>query len=74
MIGVTAAASAGIYLQRGYVDPVVAAPVLLGALAGSLAGTRILMRARTRLLRRVFAGVILLLGLEMIYKGLRGGV
>ena len=74
MIGVTAAASAGVYLARGYIDPVLAAPVLLGALAGSLAGTRVLVKARTRVLRRVFAGVVLLLGLEMIYKGLRGAI
>ncbi|MGH9587581.1 MAG: sulfite exporter TauE/SafE family protein, partial [Acidobacteriaceae bacterium] len=35
MIGVTAAASAGIYLSRGYIDPALAMPVMLGVLAGS---------------------------------------
>jgi uncharacterized membrane protein YfcA len=74
MIGVTAAASAGVYLSRGYIDPGVAMPVMLGVLAGSLLGTRVLVVARTRVLRIVFAVVILALALEMIYKGLVGGL
>lgn len=72
MIGVTAAASAGVYLNRGYIDPGLAMPVMLGVLAGSLIGARILARAQPRLLRIVFALVILALGLEMIYNGLTG--
>lgn len=72
MIGVTAAASAGVYLYRGYIDPGLAMPVMLGVLLGSLIGTHILVRAKTRLLRMIFGGVILLLGIEMIYKGLTG--
>jgi len=47
-------------------------PVMLGVLAGSLLGTRVLVTARTRLLRLVFGGVILVLGLEMIVNGLAG--
>jgi uncharacterized membrane protein YfcA len=74
MIGVTAAASAGVYLNRGYIDPGLAMPVMLGVLAGSLIGTRILIRAQTNWLRRVFSLVIVLLGLEMLYKGLAGGI
>src|SRR5438874_4168102 len=73
MIGVTAAASAGIYLSRGYIDPGLAMPVMLGVLTGSLVGTRILFQAETKLLRLVFSTVIVLLGLEMVLKGLRGG-
>ncbi len=72
MIGVTAAASAGIYLRRGYIDPGLAMPVMLGVLAGSLLGTRILVKAETSVLRLVFSGVIFLLGLEMLYKGFTG--
>ena len=72
MIGVTAAASAGVYLNRGFIDPGLAMPVMLGVLLGSMAGARVLARARTRLLRIVFSLVILLLGLEMIYNGLTG--
>jgi hypothetical protein len=72
MIGVTAAASAGIYLNRGYIDPGLAMPVMLGVVLGSLLGTRVLVTSGTRLLRIVFAGVILILGLEMVYNGIMG--
>lgn len=72
MIGVTAAASAGIYLSRGYIDPVIAMPVTLGVLAGSLLGAKFFVRAKTHSMRIVFAVVIGLLGLEMIYNGLAG--
>lgn len=74
MIGVTAAASAGVYLRRGYIDPGLAMPVMLGVLAGSLIGARVLVGARTRVLRAVFGLVILLLGIEMIYNGLTGRI
>jgi uncharacterized membrane protein YfcA len=72
MIGVTAAASAGIYLRRGYIDPGLAMPVMLGVLAGSMIGARILVSARTTWLRVVFAIVIAVLGIEMLYSGLTG--
>jgi uncharacterized membrane protein YfcA len=74
MIGVTAAASAGIYLHRGYVDPGLAFPVMLGVLAGSLLGARLLVRARVSLLRVIFTIVILALGVEMILDGMKGGM
>src|SRR6266700_1828752 len=72
MIGVTAAASAGVYLSRGYIDPGLAMPVVLGVLTGSLLGTRVLVRSRVRTLRRVFSGVIFLLALEMLFNGFTG--
>jgi len=72
MIGVTAAASAGIYLSRGYILPGLAMPVMLGVLAGSILGSRILVRANVRSLRIVFGVVIVLLGLEMVYNALTG--
>lgn len=72
MIGVTAAASAGIYLSRGYIDPGLVMPVALGVLAGSLIGARLLVRARTRWLRVLFAIVIAALGIEMIFSGFTG--
>jgi uncharacterized protein len=74
MIGVTAAASAGVYLSRGYVDPGLAMPVMLGVLAGSLLGSRILVKAETKSLRLVFSLVILVLGLQMLYKGIWGTI
>ena len=74
MIGVTAAASAGVYLHRGYIDPGLSMPVMLGVLGGSLVGARILVKAETKWLRLVFSAVIVLLGIEMLYKGLSGGI
>jgi uncharacterized membrane protein YfcA len=72
MIGVTAAASAGVYLHSGYIVPSLAMPVMLGVLIGSLLGARVLMAAKSRLLRRVFSAVIFALAIEMIYKGWTG--
>ncbi len=72
MIGVTAAASASVYLNRGYIDPGVTMPVMLGVVLGSLLGSRVLISSKTRLLRIIFAGVILILGFEMIYNGITG--
>jgi uncharacterized membrane protein YfcA len=72
MIGVTAAASAGVYLARGYIDPGIAMPVVLGALGGSMLGAKVLINASTKTLRIVFSVVIVALGAEMIFNGLTG--
>jgi len=74
MIGVTAAASAGVYLSRGYIEPPVAMPVMLGVLGGALVGTKVLVHARVRTLRIVFGVVILALAIEMIVNGLSGRI
>jgi uncharacterized membrane protein YfcA len=74
MIGVTAAASAGIYVSRGYVVPEIAMPVMLGVLAGSLAGSRVLVSVRTSVLRKLFAIVVLLLAAEMVFNGVTGRI
>jgi uncharacterized protein len=74
MIGVTAAASAGVYLSRGYIHPAVAMPVMLGVLGGALVGTKILVRARVKTLRFVFGAVILVLAIEMIVNGAMGRI
>src|SRR5271156_1810306 len=74
MIGVTAAASAGVYLNRGYIDPGLSMPVMLGVLAGSMLGVHILMKAETRILRLVFSLVLVLLGAQMIYQGIAGKI
>jgi uncharacterized membrane protein YfcA len=74
MIGVTAAASAGIYLSRGYIDPGLAMPVMLGVLCGSVVGARILAGAQVRVLRVVFTVVIAALGVEMIFNALTGRI
>ncbi|HWG87339.1 MAG TPA: sulfite exporter TauE/SafE family protein, partial [Candidatus Acidoferrales bacterium] len=72
MIGVTAAASAGVYLRRGYIDPSLAMPVMLGVVAGSFLGAKLLARAKTQWLRRVFAVVIITMALELIFNALTG--
>ena len=74
MIGVTAAASAGVYLNRGYIDPRLAMPVMLGVLGGALLGTRVLVHARVSTLRIVFGLVILALAIEMIVNGFTGRI
>jgi uncharacterized protein len=70
MIGVTAAASAGVYLSRGYIDPGLAMPVMLGVLAGSILGAKQLIGARTAVLRWVFAAVVGIMAMEMIWSGI----
>src|SRR5665213_2569743 len=72
MIGVTAAASAGIYLDRGYIAPGLAMPVMLGVLAGSLLGARHLVTAKVHVLRWIFAGVVGVMAVEMIVTGVKG--
>ena len=72
MIGVTAAAGAGIYLKYGYIAPELAMPVMLGVVVGSMIGAKVLVRARVPLLRQLFAIVIVILGFEMIYNSLAG--
>lgn len=71
MIGVTAAASAGVYLHRGYIDPGLAMPVMLGVLLGSLLGARFLIDAESKLLKQLFGLTIFILAIEMIYDGLK---
>jgi uncharacterized protein len=70
MIGITAAASAGIYLHHGYIDPVLAMPVMLGVFGGAVVGARLLMLLRAKPLRIFFSVVVLVMAAEMIYKGL----
>jgi uncharacterized membrane protein YfcA len=72
MIGVTAAASAGVYLRRGYIDPGLSFAVMLGVLAGAFVGSRLLTRAHPRRLRQLFAVVVVFLAFEMAYKALTG--
>jgi uncharacterized membrane protein YfcA len=74
MIGVTAAASAGIYLSRGDVDPRIATPVALGVLAGALVGARLLQHISNRAVRLVFLPVLVVVGLETIGRGLGFGL
>jgi len=74
MIGVTAAASASLYLSRGYVHPAIIMPVMLGVLAGSMLGARLLPKLGVPLLRKGFAIVVGLVAVEMIVSGIRGTI
>ena len=69
MIGVTAAASAGIYLGRGDVDPTLVAPVALGVLAGAMLGARLLPRLANRHVRWIFLPVLVVIGIQTLLRG-----
>jgi uncharacterized membrane protein YfcA len=70
MIGVTAAASTGIFYLSGYINPFIAAPVVIGVVSGSLIGTEILTRSGNAFIRKIFVPVILVLAVEMLLRGL----
>ena len=72
MMGVTAAASAVVYLHRGQIDPGIAMPVCIGVLTGATVGSKVLLKANTGKLKIVFAVVVAFLALQMIYKGISG--
>ncbi|MBE9003111.1 sulfite exporter TauE/SafE family protein [Nostoc sp. LEGE 12447] len=72
MISVTAAASAGVYLARGYIDPGLSMPVMLGVLPGAFLGARILVGAKTQVLRIIFSFVLTAMALKMVYNSLIG--
>jgi uncharacterized membrane protein YfcA len=72
MMGVTAAASAIVYLHRGQIDPGIAMPVTLGVLCGATVGSKLLVRTKTDKLKVVFAIVVSFLAIQMIYNGLAG--
>ncbi|MGI4728928.1 MAG: sulfite exporter TauE/SafE family protein [Janthinobacterium lividum] len=74
MMGVTAAASAVIYLQRGYIDPGLSMPVMLGVVLGAITGSKILVKAKAKSLKIIFAVVISALAIQMIYKGFTGHI
>ncbi len=69
MVGVTAAASAVVYLQRGYIDPGIAFPVVVGVLLGAFSGTKLLMRINVKWLRIIFSVAITLIAMQMIFNG-----
>lgn len=72
MVGVTAAASAVVYLQRGYIDPGLALPIVVGVLLGAFFGSKILPKANVKKLRLLFSIVIFFLALTMMYNGITG--
>jgi uncharacterized membrane protein YfcA/uncharacterized membrane protein len=69
MIGVTAAASAGIYFQRGDMNPLYAAPVALGVLLGATSGAKLLARLSNSTLRKIFVPILVAIAIEMLIRG-----
>jgi len=75
MIGVTAAASAVVYFQRGYIHPAIAMPVVIGVLLGAVSGSKILVQATSsNWLRWTFAVIVTLISIQMIYNGVTGKI
>ncbi len=74
IIGVTALAGTSVYLAAGVIDPGLVAPVMLGVLLGAHLGTKILVRLTNQAVRRFFLVILLLLGLEMLVRGIRGAL
>lgn len=70
MIGVTATASAIIYLMRGGIDAYVAAPTAIGVFVGASIGSRVVGRVDVRLLRTLFVVVQLYVALQMVLRAL----
>jgi uncharacterized membrane protein YfcA len=68
MVGITAAASAVIYLIHGEVDPYVAGPTAIGVFLGATAGSRIAHRVDLRVLRFLFVAVLLYTAVQMLLR------
>ena len=69
MIGVTAAASAGVYFSRGQIDPFIAGPVAIGVLGGAFIGSQTLGRISSRSVRFTFVVVLTIIAAQMLFKG-----
>lgn len=72
IIGVTALAGTSVYLANGLINPGLAAPVIIGVVLGAFLGTRLLVRLSNNAVRRFFLIILLILAVEMIYRGIRG--
>ncbi|HEU5409917.1 MAG TPA: sulfite exporter TauE/SafE family protein [Candidatus Acidoferrales bacterium] len=72
IIGVTALAGTSVYLVHGLIDPGLAAPVVIGVVAGAFLGTRVLVRISNRAVRQLFLIILIVLAVEMIFRGIRG--
>jgi len=73
IIGVTALAGSSVYLSAGLIKPGLVAPIALGVVIGASAGTVLLVRLRSETVRGLFTAVLILLGVEMILRGIHGG-
>jgi uncharacterized protein len=74
IIGITATVSSGIYFSRGYINPIITFPVMIGVVFGAYSGAKMLTKMPTKTLRVFFAGVIFIIAIQMIYKGIMGQI
>ena len=72
MIGITAAASAVIYVIRGGIDPYVAGPTAIGVFLGATVGSRLAHRVDLRYLRLLFVVVLVYTAIQMLLQGIKG--
>lgn len=72
MIALTTATAAGVYAKRGLIEPTLAAPLVGGILAGSSLGAFLLPKVRVRVLRVMFASLVMLMGAGMLWRAARG--
>lgn len=72
MIGVTALASAIIYFANGYVIAYITAPVLTGIILGAILGSKILIKVNVQLLKKIFAVIVAIIAVYMVYNGYVG--
>lgn len=70
MMGVTGAASAGIYLYRGDISPIISAPVAIGVLIGATIGAKIMQRLKSKTIRKIFIPVLMYVAIQMMAQGL----
>ncbi|MDV6167359.1 sulfite exporter TauE/SafE family protein [Flavobacterium sp. DG1-102-2] len=74
MMGVTATASSVIYIQKGYIEPGICMPVVIGVLLGAMTGAKVLVKTNPKKLRLFFSVLIFILAVNMIYNGLSGKI
>jgi len=74
MMGVTATASSVIYIQKGYIEPGICMPVVIGVLLGAMTGAKVLVKTNPKKLRLFFSVLIFILAINMIYNGLSGKI
>jgi uncharacterized membrane protein YfcA len=74
MIGVTAAAGAGVYLRRGLVLPYLVVPVAVSVVLGALFGTILMERMSSTMIRKIFALAMGIIGIQMFLRGLGLGL
>jgi hypothetical protein len=74
MVGIVALVGACIYYYHGYIYPLTVAPIAVGAFIGALIGAQLVQRARSIMLRRIFAVVLFILAILMLLRAANIGL